>query len=377
MRPDTHSMEARRDVIVIGGGPGGSATALALARCGWSVTVIERSDYHDMRIGESLAPSIRPQLQALGLWQSFQEDSHLPAYGVLNAWGSGELYDNAYIFDPYGVGWHIDRRRFDAMVARSAEHAGAEVCRRARVTSYFYDGPDGWHVEFVWHGKLRRMRARFLVDATGRTSPVRQQLGVKDSQYDQLVGVAGVFAGGTNAPSPNACTLIETTPQGWWYSAPLPSAQLMVVYMTDLDLYVQGRRAQPRFWYECLRDTQHTRRRVRHLRPVGRRRAYIAGSHCVEHVQGPNWLPVGDAVAALDPLCGKGISMALRTAVDAAERIAAYLEGERHTLTGYTQDIARWFAHYLAHRQHYYAQENRWCTSPFWHRRQALAAISR
>ena len=46
----------RADVIVVGGGPAGCSTALALARTGIAVTILERSRYEAFRVGETLPP---------------------------------------------------------------------------------------------------------------------------------------------------------------------------------------------------------------------------------------------------------------------------------------------------------------------------------
>ena len=51
--------------------------------------------------------------------------------GIASAWGQAELYDNDFIVNPHGPGWHVDRRRFDAMLARAAEESGVEVLRGA------------------------------------------------------------------------------------------------------------------------------------------------------------------------------------------------------------------------------------------------------
>ena len=59
------------------------------------------------------------------------------APGTVAVWGSETPYENDFIFNPYGNGWHIDRSRFDAMLARAAEEAGATVSLSARVISCF------------------------------------------------------------------------------------------------------------------------------------------------------------------------------------------------------------------------------------------------
>src|SRR5437867_2795294 len=125
----------RVDVAIIGGGPAGTAAALALAREGASVVVLERSRYEAVRVGETLPPQIRLLLDELGLWEAFAAAGHTPSAGIVSVWGTPRLSENDFVFDPYGHGWHIDRRRFDQMMAHAAEQAGAQVCRAARVTA--------------------------------------------------------------------------------------------------------------------------------------------------------------------------------------------------------------------------------------------------
>ena len=50
--------------------PGRHATAIALARLGWSVTILERSHFESTRIGKTLPPDIKQSLIALGVWEA-------------------------------------------------------------------------------------------------------------------------------------------------------------------------------------------------------------------------------------------------------------------------------------------------------------------
>src|SRR6266567_371682 len=98
-KPDeTAAGDIRKDVVVLGGGPAGSAIALALARRGYSVVVIERSDYKNTRLGETLPPAIRKALARLGVWGRFLGESHLPSFSIRSVWGSYDLHVNDLIF---------------------------------------------------------------------------------------------------------------------------------------------------------------------------------------------------------------------------------------------------------------------------------------
>ena len=112
------------DVAVLGGGPAGAAAAITLARTGRSVVVIEKSHYEQSRIGETLVPAARPLLVRLAVWEPFLAAGHLPSPGVLSVWGEDELYETHSIFNAYGQGWHLDRQRFDTMLAQAAEKPG-------------------------------------------------------------------------------------------------------------------------------------------------------------------------------------------------------------------------------------------------------------
>jgi flavin-dependent dehydrogenase len=360
----------RFDVAVIGGGPTGTATAIALARAGRSVAVLERSRYEHERFGEILPPVARSPLINLGVWDRFITEGHASSPGILSAWGQNEPYENHFIFNPYGHGWHLDRRRFDAMLALSAEEAGAHVCKATRVTSCLPVASRGWQVEFASDGQRNRLRASFLVYATGRACVAARWQGAKRYFYDRLVGIVGFFPARLAGTEDNCQTLVEATKNGWWYSARLPDSRLVVAYMTDADLLPKGRIRVSEYWQDRLGRAPNTRSRLSGWVPEIGLRSVAANSYRMDHVTGNSWLLAGDAAIAFDPLSSQGIYRALKSGLLAARAIQDCLLGDQAALKEYARGTQRSFDKYLSMRTIIYGREQRWASSAFWQRRQ-------
>ena len=356
-------MKQSFDVLVAGGGPGGSTIALDLSRRGFLVAIIEQTAYENFRVGETVPPEIRKLLAGLGVWEQFLASERLESYGIRSAWETPAARHHDFLYNPYGCGWHIDRARFDAMLASAAEHAGAELMVSARITAIHQDPDGAWRLEVAQEGKRRMLRGRWLVDATGRKTSIAGKLGCRATVVDHLIGVVALRPRSENAQ----WTLIEAVENGWWYSAPLPGARTVFAYMTDSDLW---RASQ---WEELLKAASLTSDRASVIGTWSPVRVFSAASMLRRPVAGPNWIVVGDAAFAVDPLSGLGIYKTIEAGLRSAAVVARAIEGDLSGMVEYENWTVESFRSYLAVHHQFYSSVERWPGSSFWQRRMAIA----
>jgi flavin-dependent dehydrogenase len=350
-----------RDVAIVGCGPAGSATAVALAQRGRSVVVFEQSDFTAPRVGETLGGEIQPLLRALGAWEALVASAPLPFGVVRSAWGGPELVERLSITHPFGSGFHVDRARFDALLARIAEQAGAEI-RIATGRCAVEPVAQGFRVQ---PARGAAVQARFLVDASGRGAPGTAALkgGRRWLSCDRMVGLVGQL----RPPGPpDTDLLIEATEDGWWYSAPQPGGAVVVVLMTDADLIPAGRHDAPSaFWRAALQRARHTTERCGGAAPERPVRIVRADSGCLLPDRAAAFCAVGDAARSSDPLAGQGVGSALRSGINAAEAIDRALSDATLDASSSTASLTS----DLDRGADYYRLEKRWSESLFWSRR--------
>jgi flavin-dependent dehydrogenase len=355
------------DVAVVGSGPAAAATAISLASAGRSVTLIERVKPAGFGAGETLDPEVRSSLIQLGVWQRFVDSGAQPTHAIWSAWGSSRVIARDYVAGPHGPAWRVDRTGFDRMLIAASREAGAHV-PGAFHRIELQRSAGGWRISASHHSDVQTLDARFVVDATGRGAAVARTCGGRWIRRDRLVALLGQLTPTGVPVEAGDVLLIESVPQGWWYSSLLPAGELVAALVTDADLMRRHPRSPAEMWSEALAVSNYTSARA----AAFTRCAFCvraANVGCAERAAGTDWMAVGDAASTIDPLSGLGITKALRGAILGARAVDEALSGRVGELETYADRIRNEFESFLRIGSKYYCTESRWPDSPFWQRR--------
>lgn len=361
--------EAEVSVVVIGAGPAGCACAILLAEAGWRVVVFGRAPPDGDRIGESLSPGAPALLERLGLRQRFAADGHLVCHANASVWGGEKLVWHDFLSDPRGPGFHVDRALFEARLRERAVEVGARLVA-SEAPRDRGRGDGAWRLGAT--AGYPGITARYVVDASGRaTCFARAQGARREVAWEQVALVA--FARATRSID-ETFTLTEAVPEGFWYSAPIPGGRLALALFTDAVLHDARAARTAAGFGALLAAAPHTCCRLAALGATldGDARFMDAGSARLEPAYGPGWIAAGDAAITYDPISAHGLTLALRTGMDAAAALLGDARGDTTALEGYGARLARAFGEYRREALRLYHGERRWPDAAYWQRRHAL-----
>lgn len=323
-------MTERCDVLVLGAGPAGSATAIALARRGFAVALADRKAFpRGKPCGEFLSPECVPYLDALGEGELLARvgawevaGMRLSAAGAIAHGRFRALGDSRH----GRAGFGIRRERFDHELVRAAARAGATFLPRHEFVGLQRD-PAGRVTGATLRdadGAERAIASRFVVGADGVHSRVARALGVQRAvPWLQQFAVTTHFAG----VAPRRSAAVHLFPRGFFAATTvdeglfsvnvvLPKAELRSDAAHDHDALLQRKLADAPDLLATLADA----RRTTPWRGIG------PFAHDVTSPVAPGALLVGDAAGYCDPLTGEGIYFALVGAKAAADALAGALD---------------------------------------------------
>jgi flavin-dependent dehydrogenase len=314
------------DVAIAGGGPAGAAAAIACARAGLRVVLLERSALPRERPGETLHPGVEAPLRELGVLERVLHAGFARHPGVWVGWGEPPHFA-AYGADEEGP-WHgfqAWRADFDALLVARAVELGAVVHERCRALAPLERDGRVAGIETA----AGELRARHVIDAAGGGHWLARSLGLElDRRSPPLIARFGYAEG--DCPARDEAPAMLADGAGWTWTARVGEG---LYAWTRLGL--QG-------------DTSaDAPAELAGLRPRGRARSADVSWRVLDQPAGPGYVAAGDAAVVLDPASSHGVLRALLSGLHAARLVLALRAGgdERRLNASYGDVLTRWFDH--------------------------------
>jgi ABC-type nitrate/sulfonate/bicarbonate transport system ATPase subunit/flavin-dependent dehydrogenase len=323
------------DVLVVGGGPSGAILASYLARAGVRTLVLERAVHPRPHVGESLLCSTTRVFQEIGVLDAIEHGGFVRKHGAL--WTHhGEEKSRRLPFQPIpslGITqdwtWHVDRGRFDRLLLEHARAEGAEVLEGVRAVDAELAAGGAAAVRVQERGCERVLRARLLVDASGRGTFLGSKLRIKrnDPALRQFA-VHGWFEGVEHGPADVADWIhlhVLPGPRAWAWQIPIGPGVTSVGVVTGDAGFPKAGESVAEFFAGQVASSPALARTMAAAKPLGELVRDGNSGYAMERYAGDGWLLVGDAARFVDPIFSSGISVAAESAREAAAAIVAAL----------------------------------------------------
>ncbi|MBS2017335.1 MAG: tryptophan 7-halogenase [Deltaproteobacteria bacterium] len=357
-------MREHFDVVVVGGGPGGSVCAARLAQRGVRVLVLEKERFPRFHLGESLLPGSMPVLESIGVMPVALE-TFIHKYGARfhdDVRGRKDRFGFDGAWKPeHEHAFEVPRDLFDKVLLDHAAKVGAEVREQwtvtgalrdehGRVTGVLADAPDGTHVT---------IEARFVVDASGRDALFAHASRTTEKIVD--LDQTALFSHFENVPRPTGKLAgdidivifresAESRPN-WFWMIPFKDGRTSVGAVVSRR-WIKEHRAK-------LGDTANESTLLgaaiagsktatellsgaTNLWPAARAAADF--SYRVRDLHGPGWIAVGDAGGFIDPLFSTGAHLAMCGGKRAADMLADLLAQGATAPSHEESEVAKWSA---------------------------------
>lgn len=330
----SHAAPLDCDVAIIGAGPSGATAAALLCQKSFRVLVLERQHFPRFSIGESLLPQCMDFLHQAGLSAVVEAAGFQIKNGA--AFSLGDEYECFDFGLKFSAGWdftyQVQRARFDKILADEAARLGAEIRYGQTITGYRECARDAMLEVMDDRGKHYRVRADFVLDASGFGRVLARQLKLeRPSDFEARSSIYAHVKDNIDAEDfDRDKILISVHPlrrNVWYWLIPFsdgrssigvvaPSVFLESLPGSDLDR-LRGLIGETGFKGRLLANAEFDA-------PSGKASGYASA---VSKLYGDRFALLGNAGEFLDPVFSSGLTIGLKSASLAADLVVRRYSG--------------------------------------------------
>lgn len=332
------------DVVIIGGGPAGTSTAISLNNKGISNVIVEKQAFPRFHIGESMTGECGASVRALGLEEKMKHTGHRIKLGtkVYGAGGANSFYipimGRNEQGDLYGQKtWQVRRSDFDDMLMEEAKGKGTSIVdAKAKSVLKDEDGVVCGVVVKYDDGRTEEIYSKVVVDASGQNTFLSGK-GVTGPKvrgnYAKQAAFYSHFKGAIRNDAENEGrddTLIFYQKKNHWaWFIPIDEDVVSIGVVTPVDYFKETQETREAFLCREMKElNSELARRVEDVEMCEDVMGMSNYSYHIKEFTGKGYLCVGDSHRFIDPIFSFGMHFALAEAVQAGDAIDMYLKGE-------------------------------------------------
>jgi flavin-dependent dehydrogenase len=330
-------------VVVVGGGPSGSAAAIKCIQKGLDTAIIEGepNPFTQNRPGESLHPGIEPILEELGVEEITHSMNFLRHEGIWIEWDDGQKFSR-FGSDTNGpwLGYQLWRKEFDQMLVEKAEAMGAKVFRPCRAIRPLIEKENVVGVETT----MGVVRSKYLIDGSGANHWLARNMGLMIKKFSPtLIAWYGYVEG--SCPVRDHAPAIVADSEGWTWTAHVHDK----IYQWTKLSFDSKKRLNSDYLPE-----EFQKRGMKSLSTV---KSSDVTWRLVPECAESGYFIVGDAAFVLDPLSSHGVLKALMSGIMTGHLIDKFFRGGQnpnHLSQAYREWIWNWHTSDLSHLVSFY-----------------------
>ena len=349
------------DVVIVGGGPGGSTLGTLLKKYDptLSVAIFEREKFPREHVGESQLPPISQILDEMGCWDKVEAANFPIKIGATYRWGRDpELWDfeflpvNDFHDEPRPAqytgqrkqtAFQVERSLYDQILLDHAEGMGCEVHQQTGVTQVLKEQD---RITGLKLSNKQKVTGRYYIDASGGAGVLRRAMGVEVDEPSALKNIAiwdywentewaiEIGVGGTRVQ-------VMSIGHGWLWFIPLSPTRTSIGFICPAAHYKEVKKSPEQLYLDAIAEEPRISALTRNATRHGTIQTIKDWSFIAQKLAGDNWFLVGESAGFADPILAAGMTLTQVGARELAHTIVELERGEfdkKWLIDSYTQN---------------------------------------